>query len=123
LEKQKIMSQKLIAEKWFDAFNRHNLEDLLSLYDDQAEHYSPKLKVKQPETRGLIKGKTQLRAWWADSFSSLPSLKYYPNIIMCDGNKIFMEYLRKVDNQDDIIVGELLILENGKIIASKVYHS
>lgn len=117
------MSQKLIAEKWFDAFNRHNLEDLLSLYDDQAEHYSPKLKVKQPETRGLIKGKTQLRAWWADSFSSLPSLRYYPNIIMSDGNKIFMEYLRKVDNQDDIIVGELLILENGKIIASKVYHS
>lgn len=117
------MNQKLIAEKWFDAFNRHNLEDLLSLYDDQAEHYSPKLKVKQPETKGLIKGKTQLRAWWADSFSSLPSLRYYPNIIMCDGNKIFMEYLRKVDNQDDIIVGELLILENGKIIASKVYHS
>jgi hypothetical protein len=117
------MSHKLIADKWFDAFNRHHLEDLLSLYDDNAAHYSPKLKVRQPETRGLIQGKAQLRNWWADSFSSLPSLRYYPNFILCEGNKIFMEYLRKVDNQEDLIVGELLIIEDGKIVSSKVYHS
>ena len=46
-----------IALKWFEAFNEHDLEKLLSLYDDNAEHFSPKLKVRQPETNGLIKGK------------------------------------------------------------------
>lgn len=117
------MINKLIAEKWFEAFNRHQLEDLLSLYSEDAEHYSPKLKVRQPETNGLIKGKDQLRAWWSDSFENLPSLRYYPNFIIQEGNKIFMEYLRKVDGQEDLVVGELLMIESGKIVASKVYHS
>jgi len=50
-----------IAFKWFDAFNSHNLEQLLSLYDDDAEHYSPKLKIHKPETNGLVVGKQALR--------------------------------------------------------------
>jgi hypothetical protein len=45
---------QVIANKWFDAFNNHNLEQLLSLYDENARHYSPKLKIRQPETKGLI---------------------------------------------------------------------
>jgi hypothetical protein len=32
-----------IAFKWFETFNKE-LENLLSLYDDDAEHFSPKLK-------------------------------------------------------------------------------
>jgi hypothetical protein len=46
-----------IAIQWFDAFNHHDLELLLALYDEDAEHYSPKLKVRLPETKGLLKGK------------------------------------------------------------------
>ena len=52
-----------IAFKWFDAFNNHQLEQLLSLYDDDAEHYSPKLKIRKPETQGMIIGKQALREW------------------------------------------------------------
>jgi len=43
-----------VALKWFDAFNEHNLENLLKLYHDQARHYSPKLKIRQPETEGIV---------------------------------------------------------------------
>ena len=50
-----------IAENWFAAFNAHNLEALLQLYSEHAAHYSPKLKARQPETNGLIKGKEALR--------------------------------------------------------------
>jgi len=53
---------KEIALSWFKAFNEHNLENLLSLYHDEAQHFSPKLKVRQPETKGLIQGKPALRA-------------------------------------------------------------
>jgi len=64
---------KQIALKWFAAFNEHNLENLLSLYDDNAQHYSPKLKMRQPETKGFIKGKDALRSWWKDAFDRLPT--------------------------------------------------
>jgi hypothetical protein len=38
----------------------------LSLYDDDAAHFSPKLKLLKPETNGLINGKQSLREWWQD---------------------------------------------------------
>jgi hypothetical protein len=33
-----------------------------------------------------------------------------------------MEYVRKVEGESDIMVAEVLQIENGKIIFSKVYH-
>jgi ketosteroid isomerase-like protein len=55
-----------IAFKWFETFNNKELEKLLSLYDDDAEHFSPKLKPTKP-TNGFVKGKQALREWWQDA--------------------------------------------------------
>lgn len=112
-----------IAQQWFDAFNAHNLDKLLALYNDDAQHYSPKLKLRQPETRGLIKGKDALRQWWRDSFNRLPSLKYVPTRFIADNANIFMEYTRYVDGEESMTVGEVLEISAGLIIASWVYHS
>ena len=114
---------KAIAQHWFDAFNAHDLEKLLALYSDNAQHYSPKLKIRQPETNGLIKGKDALRLWWQDSFERLPSLRYEPTRFIADEANIFMEYIRHVDGEDNIIVGEVLEIQDGVIVASRVYHS
>lgn len=118
------MSQNLdsIAFKWFEAFNEHNLEKLLSLYDDKAEHYSPKLKIKHPETNGLISGKEALRVWWQDAFERLPSLRYEVKSLTSNEYRVFMEYIRKVEGETDMMVAELLQIEDEKIIFSKVYH-
>lgn len=112
-----------IVEKWFEAFNSKDLGLLLSLYNDKAEHFSPKLKIRQPETNGLIKGKEQLRAWWKDAFERLPGLHYQPGYSIADDNNVFVEYTRTVPGEDDMIVGEVLFFENGLIIRSKVFHS
>lgn len=117
------MQNKIIADKWFEAFNQHDLESLLKLYDDDAIHFSPKLLVKHPETEGLIKGKSELRKWWKESFDNLPSLKYFPELIICEGENVFMKYKRVVDGQNDLIVGETLRIIEGVIVESRVYHS
>lgn len=118
------MSQNLdtIAFKWFEAFNEHNLEKLLALYDENAQHYSPKLKIKHPESSGLIIGKEALRLWWQDSFDRLPSLKYDVKSLTSNEYRVFMEYVRKVDGEPDLMVAELLTIESGKVVFSKVYH-
>jgi ketosteroid isomerase-like protein len=111
-----------IAFKWFDAFNNHQLEQLLSLYDDDAEHYSPKLKIRKPETQGMIIGKQALREWWQDAFDRLPSLNYKVTSLTANGDRVFMEYVRSVDGEENMLVAEVLIVREGKIIASRVYH-
>ena len=113
---------KDVAHKWFAAFNAHNLENLLALYDENAEHYSPKLKIRQPQTQGLIKGKAALRNWWQDSFDRLPTLRYEVQKLTADEEQVFMEYIRQVEGEEDLFVGEILQTKNGLIVFSRVYH-
>jgi hypothetical protein len=112
-----------IAHSWFEAFNAHNLEKLLSLYDDEAQHFSPKLKVRHPETRGFITGKNALRVWWQDAFDRLPTLHYKVTSLTSSPDRVFMEYIRTVEGEDEMLVAEVLEIKEDKIIASRVYHS
>jgi len=115
-------TNRAIALAWFEAFNAHNLVQLLDLYHDDAEHYSPKLKLRHPETKGFIKGKSALRIWWLDAFDRLPSLRYEVISLTANEARVFMEYRRHVAGEEDLLVGEVLEIRDKKIIASRVYH-
>lgn len=111
-----------IAFKWIESFNNKELEKLLSLYDDEAVHFSPKLKIHKPETQGLVSGKQALREWWMDAFDRLPSLNYKLTSLTANADRVFMEYIRTVDNDEDMNIAEVLVVRENKIIASRVYH-
>jgi len=113
---------EVIANAWFDAFNAHDLEKLLSLYDDDAWHFSPKLKIRRPETNGFVMGKIALRDWWQDAFDRLPTLHYRVTSLTANDDRVFMEYVRHVEGENDLLVGEVLEIVSGKIVASRVYH-
>ncbi len=111
-----------IALAWIEAFNEHNLEKLLQLYDEQAVHFSPKLKIRKPETNGLIKGKPSLRDWWQDAFNRLPTLQYQLQNLLTDKEQVLMEYQRNVSGEPVMMVAEILEIENELIVKSRVYH-
>ena len=115
-------SNETIALQWFAAFNEHNLENLLALYDDNAKHYSPKLKIRIPETNGFITGKPALRQWWQEAFSRLPELHYEVENLTANDKRVFMEYIRQVPGEKDLMVAEVLEIRDDKIVSSKVYH-
>lgn len=115
-------TNKQIAHAWSAAFNAHDLEALLALYADDAQHFSPKLKVRRPETNGLIVGKDALRTWWQDAFDRLPGLRYEVTALIADERQVFMEYIRHVEGEEDLRVGEVLEIANGVIVHSRVYH-
>ena len=117
-----ILKNETTATKWFEAFNTHNLEKLLSLYHPDARHFSPKLKIHKPETKGYIVGKKALREWWQDAFNRLPTLNYSVSSLTANNKAVFMEYVRKVDGESDMLVAEILEIENELIVASRVYH-
>ena len=108
--------------KWFEAFNTKQLERLLDLYAEDAEHFSPKLKIRKPETRGLVKGRAALRDWWQDAFDRLPTLYYKVTSLTANEQRVFMEYIRTVQGEEDMLVAEVLEVRDGKIVASRVYH-
>jgi hypothetical protein len=111
-----------IAKAWLKAFNNHDLEALLSLYDEDARHFSPKLKLRKPETEGLSIGKSAMRDWWRDAFDRLPQLEYRERTLTATHERVFMEYIRIVPGEEDMNVAEVLEIASSKIIASRVYH-
>ena len=115
-------SLQSVAFRWFEAFNAKQLDKLLSLYEENAEHYSPKLKIRQPETNGLVIGVEAMRVWWQDAFDRLPTLKYELTSLTANSDRVFMEYVRKVDGEQNMLVAEVLEIKEGKIIKSRVYH-
>ncbi len=117
-----MITPESIATNWLRAFNEKDLEGLLSLYSDNAEHFSPKLKLRKPETEGKIYGKAAMRLWWADAFERLPGLHYRPIRITANSHRVFMEYTREVEGEPDMDVAELLEINGALIVASRVYH-
>ena len=111
-----------IAETWLACFERRDLDGLLALYADDATHTSPKIRVRHPDTGGLLRGKAAMRAWWQDSFDRLPSMKYVPTAITADSERVYMEYVREVAGEPPMPVAEVLDVQHGKIIASRVFH-
>src|SRR5438093_1254636 len=92
----------IIATKWLDAFNAHDLKKILELYHSDAQHYSPKLKQRQPETNGMVRGKAALADWWREAFDRLPTLQYHPTALTANDDRVFMEYIRKVAGEQDM---------------------
>ncbi len=114
------MTNKEIAEKWFEAFNNQNIEKLLSLYDENAKHFSPRLLKINPETNGLINGKLEMHKWWQGAFDKMPSLRYYPIVIKEADEKVFLKYKRCVEGDEDQIINEYLEIKNELVVFSKV---
>ena len=117
-----IQRNKQIAINWIGSFNEGKTENLLKLYDENAIHFSPKLKIRQPETKGWIRGKEELGRWWEDAFERLPTLRYELKNLIINEDQVLMEYLRKVTGEEDMMVAEILEISNNLIIRSRVYH-
>lgn len=118
----KTAENRELARRWLEAFNQKDMESLLMLYHEDASHYSPKLKLRQPATGGLISGKSALRHWWQDAFKRLPELHYQLQNLICSEEAVFLEYIRQVPGEEDLHVGEVLEITNGRICFSRVYH-
>lgn len=110
------------ALEWIDAFNAKDLDRLVGLYAEDAEHFSPKLKVAKPETNGLVKGHAALREWWQGAYNRLPTLFYKLQTVTADAERVFIEYIREVEGEEAMAVAEVYDIKDGKIVFSRVYH-
>ena len=61
------------------------------------------LKIRKPETNGLVIGKEAMREWWKDAFDRLPTLHYKVTSLTANTDRVFMEYVRSVENEEDML--------------------
>ena len=112
-----------LATKWINAFNDKDIETLIDLYHDGAEHYNPKLTISHLDSNTSVKGKENLRQWFEDTFTKIPSITYEASTLTADDHRVIVEYIRLADDdQDSYRVAEVFEIKEGKILASRVYN-
>lgn len=115
-----------LARDWFEAFNARDLERLVGLHTEDAQHYSPKLAAKHPETRGIIRGREALRQWWQDAFNTIEGLRYDIKHITAQTNRVIVEYTRLANGDQKMSVAEAYEVTRVsgalRIKLSMVYH-
>ena len=112
----------LLAQRWLDAFNRHDVPALVSLYAEDATHTSPKIRTLHPETGGKLVGHAALTRWWTEAIQRLPGLRYELTALTASPERVFIEYLRHAPGEAPLPVAEVFDVEAGRIVASRVYH-
>ena len=63
-----------------------------------------------------------MRIWWQDAFDRLPTLHYKVTSLTANTDRVFMEYIRQVEGEADMLVAEVLEIKEGKIVFSRVFH-
>ena len=114
----RVFANKLVSQ-WIDVWNAHDLDSILSLYENLFEMFSPLIIERMVIESGVIKGKAAIRQYWSIGLSSEPLLrfelvKYYVGV-----SSIAMMY-KSVGRRD---VCEILHLGNdGLIVRGESHH-
>ena len=64
------------AEDWVAAWNSHDLDRILEHYCDDFEMTTPFIVQVMGEPSGTLKGKEEVRAYWAKALDRVPDLRF-----------------------------------------------
>ena len=62
------------AKEWIAAWNAHDLARIFSLYVDDFEMRSPLIIERMGEPSGVLRGKENIRPYWAQGLAAQPPL-------------------------------------------------
>ncbi|MDD5128676.1 MAG: nuclear transport factor 2 family protein [Candidatus Omnitrophota bacterium] len=102
-----------LTDRWIEAWNRHDLDAIISHYDDDIVLISPvALKVLNMPS-GMVKGKDALRAYFAKGLEIYPDLKFELLDMLWGVNSLILYYR----NQKGVKAGEFMeVNPEGKVI-------
>jgi ketosteroid isomerase-like protein len=64
------------ANHWIEAWNSHDLDEILSHYTDDFEMSSPVIVGTMNEPSGKLKGKESIRVYWSKALAKYPDLRF-----------------------------------------------
>ncbi len=70
-----------LAERWYAAWNAHDIEAILALYHDEIEFASPYAAALGFSADGIVHGKTMLRVYFERALSRAPELRFIPDAL------------------------------------------
>ena len=70
------MNHQEFAQMWINAWNSHDLEDILSHYSDDIEITTPMIAMATGGKESSLKGKEAVRKYWKKALDKFPNLHF-----------------------------------------------
>lgn len=99
------------SKRWVDAWNAHDVEAVLAHFRDDVVFTSPVAARVVPESSGVVRGKSELRRYWAMALQRIPHLRFSIEEVYQGIDTIVISYR----NQDGGRVNEVLRF-NGELV-------
>ena len=111
-------------KKWIDGWNNHDIKTVLSMYSENIEFSSPKIKIVFPDyNTSKINNKKDLEEYWTKALkNNFPSLKFMAKDVLVHNNKIILEYYATLDGKHKTSVIEKFEINDGLITKSDVFY-
>ncbi len=106
------------AERWYRAWNAHDLTAILDHYSDAVEMISPLVPVLTGGDRSTIVGKDRLRAYFAAGLERYPALHFEPIQLFVGVDSLVLHYR----GAGDRLAAEVIFLDSQDKITRYFAH-
>jgi len=111
-----LQQAQAIATQWIEAWNAHDLEEILTHYAEELEFVSPLVVSRLGRDDGTIRTRTELRAYFEPSLGKESTLRFELIDVMAGVSSLTLVYR----NHRELIVAETMFVDtNG--LAKRVY--
>ncbi|PZS36694.1 MAG: DUF4440 domain-containing protein [Pseudonocardiales bacterium] len=100
------------AGSWVQGWNAHDLDHVLSHFADDVVFTSPVAAQLLDAGDGVIRGKTALRAYWAEGLRRIPDLRFEVVDVYVGVHTLVINYR----NQKMALVNEVLIFDGSLVV-------
>jgi len=109
-----------IAWNWIDAWNRHDLESIMSHYAEDVEFTSPFIIKLTGNSTGTLKGREMLRAYFKKALDTYSDLRFEFLKVFGGVNSMVIHY-RSIKN---LLASETIVLnDNGQIVKTFAHYN
>ena len=124
-----VAAARAFADRWFAAFNSHDLPTILACYDASIEHSSPFIKrYNDAVGRGdepSVKGLAELGAYFGRALQRNPSLRFDPAHVATGLESVILVYRRHSHDtppEGEVSAEVFFLNASGKIVRSVSHY-
>jgi ketosteroid isomerase-like protein len=107
---------------WDEALGAKDIDAAMALYHPDATLESPLVSHLRGTDEGIVRGRTDLRAFVADVFAHQPPQRRRFRLgYLSDGERVTWEYPRESPDGEQMDIVEVMELRDGLIVRHRVY--
>jgi len=101
------------TNEWLNAWNSHDIDAILSHFDDDVVFSSPLAQRIVVDSDGYVRGKDDLRSYWTEGLARNPDLHFTLEGIYVGVDTLVINYRNQAGGRVD----EVLVFNGSQVIA------